>query len=48
MALPSYDEIAQYFRNGQWTEMMLRTALVCKAITKEQYDALIAEKASQN
>lgn len=47
MAMPSYETIAQYYREGLWNDMMLRTAMVCKAITQEQYNQLLDEKKNQ-
>lgn len=44
MAFPTYDTIRTYYLNGKWTDAMLKTAVVCKAITSEQYAALVAEK----
>ena len=44
MAMPNYDQIHEYFLNGKWNERMLRTAQVCKAITAEQVDTIIADK----
>lgn len=44
MALPSFEQIQEYYRQGLWTDSMLKTALVCKAITQPQYDQLLDEK----
>ena len=44
MALPSYETIREYYLEGKWNDMMLKTAVVCKAITQEQYEVLIDEK----
>lgn len=44
MAMPDYETIKQYFLDGKWTERMVRTAQVCKAISAEQADEIIAMK----
>lgn len=46
MAMPSYEVIRQYYLDGLWSDIMLRTAVVCKAITQEQYEQLLDEKKS--
>jgi hypothetical protein len=44
MALPNYEDIKAYYLSGKWNDQMLRTALVCKSITKDQFNELVAEK----
>ncbi len=44
MAMPDYETIKQYYLDGKWNERMVRTAQVCKAITQEQADEIIALK----
>lgn len=44
MALPSFEQIQEYYRQGLWTDSMLKTALVCKAINQSQYERLLNEK----
>ena len=44
MALPNYETIREYYLSGKWNDMMLKTAVVCKAITQEQYETLVDEK----
>lgn len=46
MAMPDKETIRGYFMEGKWTERMLRTAQVCKALTAEEVDTMIAEKAA--
>lgn len=47
MALPKYSEIREYYLNGKWNDRMLKTALTCKQITNDQYEALLREKVAQ-
>lgn len=49
MALPTYDDIYRYYVTDKtWDDRMLKTALICKRITNEQYNDLIeARKASE-
>lgn len=46
MAMPDAATIRQHYLDGKWDETMLKTARVCKAITAEQMDEFIAEKAA--
>ena len=44
---PDYDTIKENFLTGKWTERMLKSALMCKAITTDQYNEILSAAASQ-
>ena len=44
MALPNYETIKSNYLTGLWNDRMLRTALTCKAITREQYEEILDAK----
>lgn len=46
--MPNYETIREYFLSGKWNERMLKSAVVCKAITNDQYEELVREKALQD
>lgn len=47
MAMPDKTSIKNFYMEGKWTERMLRTAQVCKALSAEEVDEIIAEKESK-
>lgn len=46
MAMPDYETIKSNYLAGLWNDRMLRTALTCKAITREQYEEILDTKRS--
>ena len=46
MAMPDYETIKSNYLAGLWNDRMLRTALTCKAITREQYEEILDAKRS--
>lgn len=46
MAMPNYETIKADYLAGRWNDRMLRTALTCKAITREQYEEILDAKRS--
>lgn len=46
MAMPTYENIRANYLNGLWNDRMLKTALTCKTITKDQYEQILADKAA--
>lgn len=46
MAMPDVKTIREYYLSGKWNDHMLQVALVCKAITQEQFDEIKAAKAA--
>lgn len=44
--MPNFETIKKNYLTGLWNERMLKTAVTCKAITKDQYDEIVAAKAA--